>query len=73
MTERQIFLHDVVVPAPFATLRQVAGSFEIVDEVGRRSFRDPDGFSDVPEAGAGVGGDDLKYVGMVRYEPEKVV
>jgi hypothetical protein len=36
MTERQIFVHDVVVPAPFAAPRQVAGSFEIIDEVPRR-------------------------------------
>ena len=73
MTERQVLVHNVMVAAPFAALRQVAGSYEVVDDLGRRAFRDSDGFSDVPEPGAGVGGDDLKHVGMIRYESEKMV
>ena len=73
MTERQVLVHDVTVPAPFAGLRQVTRSFEVVDDLGRRSFRDSDSLSNVSEPDTGVGGHDLKHVGVIRYKPEKMV
>ena len=63
----------VRVASSFPSLRQVARLLQVIHDLGRRSFRDPDGCSDVSETDAGVGGEDLKHVGVVRYESEKMV
>jgi hypothetical protein len=47
----------VAVATADARLGQVAGSFEVVDDLGRRSFRDSDGFGDVSQARVRIGGD----------------
>jgi hypothetical protein len=44
---------------------QVAGMFEVVDDLRRRPFGDPDGFGDVPQARIRLGGDAGKYVTVV--------
>jgi hypothetical protein len=73
MAERQFFVHLVVVPAPVARLGQIAGVFKIAHHVGGGSLSDTDGLRDVPDAGGGIGADDLEDVGVVRYEPEHMV
>lgn len=73
MTERQLLVYEVAVAAPVAALRQIPGLFEVVDDLGRRSLGDPDGLCDVSEAHGRVGGKHLEHVGVVRYEPEKMI
>jgi hypothetical protein len=73
MPERQLFVHLVAVAAPVAALAQVAGLLKVVDDLRRRALGNPDGLGDVPEPCGRVGRDDLEHVGVVCYEPEKLI
>jgi hypothetical protein len=66
-------MHLVAVTAPVAALAQVAGLFEVVDDLSSSALRNADRLRDVPQAARGVGGDDLEDVGVVRYEPESMI
>src|ERR687886_779495 len=73
VAERQVAMDDVLVPAADAGPRHVARLLEIVDDVRRRSFRDPDGAGDVSQSRGRVGGDRREHVRVVRHEPPEVV
>jgi hypothetical protein len=70
--KRQALMHLVAVPSPVAALAQVARLFEVVDDLSCGALGNTDRLRDVPQAGRGVGGDDLEDVGVVRYEPESM-
>ena len=73
MAERQLPVNFVAVAASVASLRQVAGLFEVVDDMRRGSFGNPDADGDVSEPRAGIGGDAFEHVGVVRDEPPEVL
>ena len=73
VSERQVLVYFVVVAAAVAALSEVAGLLEVVDDLRCGSLGDPDRVSDVPEPNGGVGADDLEHVGVVCYEPEKLI
>jgi hypothetical protein len=58
VTKRKLVVDLVGVAASDARLRQVAVSVEVVDDLRRSSFGDPDGRGDVSESGAWIGGDE---------------
>jgi hypothetical protein len=63
----------VDVPASTATLGQVAGLFEVADDLGGGAFGDPDGGCDVYEPQRGVGGDAFQDAGVVGDETKLMV
>jgi hypothetical protein len=71
--QRQVFVHLVMVSAPVADLRQVAGFHQVVDDLCRRSLGDPNDLGDVSEANGWVAGDRLEHVRVVRDEAPAVV
>ena len=71
--ERQLLVHFVAVPAAVAGFAQVAGQLEIVDDMRCGSLRDADRPGDVPEAGGWLCSDHLEHMGVVCYEPEKMI
>ena len=71
--ERQVLVYFVAVAAAVAALSQVARLLEVVDDLRCGSLGDPDGLSDVPEPSRRVGADDLEHVGVVCYEPERMI
>ena len=73
MTERELLVHLVVVAPAVAALAHVPRALEVVDDVGGRALGDANRLRDIPEARRGVGGDHLEHVGVVRYEPEKMI
>jgi hypothetical protein len=71
--ERQALMHLVAVTSPVAALAQVARLFEVVDDLSSSTLGNTDRLRDVPQADRGLGGDDLEHVGVVRYEPERMI
>ena len=73
MAKRELLVDLISVATSVARLRQVAGFLQIVDDLSRSTFRDPDRGCDVSEPRVWVGGDALEHVRVVGYEPELVV
>ena len=73
VAERKFVVDFVVVTASVAGFRQIAGLLELVDDLGRGSFRDADGGGDVSEPRGGVGRDAFQHVRMVGHEPPKML
>ena len=71
--ERQVLVHLVAVAAAVAALAQVAGLLKVVDDLRRGSLGDPDRVGDVPQPNGRVGADDLEHMGVVCYEPERMI
>ena len=65
---------DRVLVAPsVASLCQVAGLLEVVDDLGCGALGDADALGDVPKPDGWFGGDDLEDVGVVGYKPERMI
>jgi hypothetical protein len=73
VAERELAVDFVVVAASDARLAQVAGFFEVADDLPDGAFGDVDGGGDVSQACAGVGGDAGEYVRVGGDEPPVVV
>jgi hypothetical protein len=73
VTKGELVVHFVTVAAPVAGLRQIAGRFQVVEEVSHGSLGDADDPRDVPKAGTRVFGDDLEDMGVVRDESKRVI
>ena len=73
MAKWQFVVDFVLIAASVARLRQVAGSLEVLDQLGGRSFRDTDGLRDVSEAGAGVGSEAYEHVCVVGDEGPSMI
>ena len=73
MAKRQLVMDLVLVAASGASLREVAGVLEIPDQLRGRSFRHADGFRDVSEARAGVGGNAHQHMRIVGDKPPNMV
>jgi hypothetical protein len=71
--ERQVLVHFVAVAATVAALSQVASLLEVVDDLRCGALGDLDDLGDVPEPNRRVGADDLEHVGVVCYEPERMI
>jgi len=63
--QRQVGLDGVVVAAPVAPARDVAGVGELDDDPVRGAFGDPDRLADLPQADARVMRDAQQYLGVV--------
>ena len=73
VTKGELVVHLVPVAAPVAGLRQIAGRFQVTEEVSRGSLGDADDLRDVAKAGTRVLGDDLEDMGVGGDEPKRVV
>jgi hypothetical protein len=62
----------VVIPPSVPDLRDVAGFFEVIDDLCRRSLGDADGKGDIPETRRWIAGDRFEHVSVVRDEPPAV-
>ena len=73
MTKRKVVVEFVSVAPSLARLRQIAGLFEVADDLGRSSLRDPYGRRDVSQSDRGLNGDALEHVRVVGDEPPLMV
>jgi hypothetical protein len=73
VAEREFAVDLVAVAAAVAASREVAGPFEVVDDLRCGSFGDADVEGDVAEPDRGLGGDGLEDVGVVGYEPKLMI
>lgn len=73
VAEGEVPVHLVPVAAAVAGSRDVAGLFEVVDDLGRGSFGNADLHGDVAEPDRRIGGDGLEDVCMVGYEPKLLI
>jgi len=62
----------VVIPPSVPDLRDVAGFFEVIDDLCRGSLGDADGKGDIPETRRWIAGDRFEHVSVVRDEPPAV-
>ena len=69
----ELVVDFVLIAASQAGLRQVAGAFEILDQLGGRSFRNAYGLRDVPETRTGISGDAYEHVRVVGDESPTMV
>jgi len=73
MAKRKLVMDFVLIAASVSRLRQIAGAFEIADQLCRRSFCHADGLSDVPETRVWVGSDAHQHVRVVGDEPPNMI
>jgi hypothetical protein len=73
MAKWKLVMYFVKVPAPVASLGQVTGSLEVLDDLRSRPFGDSNGFGDVSEARGRVGGDVFEHVRVVGDESPAMV
>jgi hypothetical protein len=66
-------VHLVAITPAVAGLGEIAGLFEVSDDLGCGAFGDADLDSDVAKPKRRVGSDALEHVGMVGYEPKRVI
>jgi len=69
MAKRELVMDLVLIAASASRLRQIAGAFEIPDQLCRPSLCHADGLRDVPETRARVGGNAHQHVRVVSQEP----
>jgi hypothetical protein len=73
VSEGEFPVYVVAVTAAFAILGQVAGLFQVSDDLGCRAFGDADLEGDVAEPKGRVGGHALEHLGVVGYESKRVI
>ena len=73
MAKWEFVVDFVLIAASVARLRQVAGSFEILDQLSGRSFRDADGLRYVFEARTGIGREAYEHVRVVGDKCPRMV
>ncbi len=73
MTERQLAVDFVPVPASLPRLGEVTRLLEVFDDLRRRSFGNPDADCDVTDPHARIGVDALEHMGMVGHETPEML
>jgi hypothetical protein len=73
VAERELFVDLVVVAPSVASLRDVAGLLELIDDLRGRSFGYADRHRDVTKPSSWVGRDARQHVCVVRHEPPGMV
>jgi hypothetical protein len=69
MAERKLAVDLVPVAAPLARLCDVAGSYEIIDDLGSGAFRHADDEGDVSQTDGGVARDRFENTRVIGHEP----
>jgi hypothetical protein len=73
MAKRELAVELIPVAASVARSRDVAGLFEVGDDVRRASLGDSDCGSDVSESHRWVGGNARQHAGVVRDEAPQMI